>query len=70
MTGFYIKYNTGLKKIYGVPYHKETDSLIWRTNQWSGFNIIVTSVMKELMIVYLNSFVLAKLTILHGQKCI
>ena len=30
----------------GVPYHIETSLLIYRPNQWTGFNMIGTSVMK------------------------
>ena len=30
------------------PYHTETSPLICRASQWTGFNIIGTSVMKEL----------------------
>ena len=32
----------------GGPYHIETSTLICRANQWTGFHIIETSVMKEL----------------------
>ena len=32
----------------GVPYHIETSPLIYSVNQWTGFYIIRTSVMKEL----------------------
>ena len=31
----------------GGLYHKETSPLIWPVNQWSGFYMIETSVMKE-----------------------
>ena len=31
------------------PYRIETSPLIWRANQWTGFYIIETSVMKELI---------------------
>ena len=31
----------------GAPYHKETSSMICKTNQWSGFYIIGASVMKR-----------------------
>ena len=51
----------------GVPtYCIETGPLLWRANQWTGFNIIGTSVMKELelcfikALVYLNNFGLYK----------
>ena len=33
---------------YGGPYHIETSPLICRANQWTGFYMIRTSVMKEL----------------------
>ena len=33
----------------GGPYHTETSPLIWRENQWTGFYMTETSVMKELM---------------------
>ena len=32
----------------GGPYHIETSPLIYKANQWTGFYIIGTSVMKEL----------------------
>ena len=38
------------RKIYiydGGPYHIETNPLICRTNQWTGFYMIGTSVLKE-----------------------
>ena len=37
----------------GGLYHKETSPLICRANQWSGYYITGTSVMKELYKVYL-----------------
>ena len=33
----------------GCPYHIETSPLIYRANQWTGFYMIGTSVMKELI---------------------
>ena len=35
----------------GGPYHTETSPLIRRANQWTGFYMIGTSVMKELKVV-------------------
>ena len=32
----------------GDPYHIETSPLIYFSNQWTGFYMIATSVMKEL----------------------
>ena len=43
----------------GDPYHKETSSLIFRANQWTGFYMIATSVIKELNVLTVlqsNSF--------------
>ena len=34
----------------GGPYHIETSPLIYLANQWAGFYMIVTSVMKDLNI--------------------
>ena len=34
----------------GGPYHMETSPLICSANQWTGFYIVGTSVMKELKI--------------------
>ena len=39
------------------PYYKETNPLICRTNQWTGFYTIKTSVMKVLMLCYLHVFI-------------
>ena len=39
---------TGLTFKDGGPYHVETSLLICSANQWSGFYMIGTSVMKEL----------------------
>ena len=33
----------------GDPYHIETSPLIWSVNQWTGFYMIRTSIMKEVM---------------------
>ena len=46
----------------GGPYHRETSPLIYIANQWTGFYMILTSVMKELkktyskLIIKLQSF--------------
>ena len=32
----------------GGPYHIETSLLIYRTNKWTGFYMVGTSVMKDL----------------------
>ena len=31
----------------GIPYHKEVSPLVFRANQWTGFHMIGTSVMKK-----------------------
>ena len=33
---------------HGGPYHIETSLLIYRTNKWTGFYMVGTSVMKDL----------------------
>ena len=35
-------------------YHMETSLLICRANQWAGFYMVGTSIMKELMLVHDN----------------
>ena len=47
MLGFLSKINSFHD---GDPYHIETSPLIYRVNQCTGFYIISTSVMKELML--------------------
>ena len=36
----------------GCPYHVETSPLIYRANQWAGFYMTESSVMKELIIFF------------------
>ena len=44
--------NQYFQQNYFQPYHIETSQLIWFANQWNGFYMIETSVMKE----YFSSF--------------
>ena len=41
----------------GGPYHIQTSPLVCRANQWTGFNMIWTSVMKELKTMSFNESV-------------
>ena len=36
----------------GGPYHKETSPLICKANQWTGFSLIGSSIMKELILTH------------------
>ena len=40
----------------GGPYHIETSHLVCSANQWTGFYMVQTSVMKELKRIYSNLF--------------
>ena len=47
---FHLRWGFFAKSSYGGPYHIEISPLICSANQWTGFYMIGTIVMKELMV--------------------
>ena len=58
--------STGLTFYDGGPYHIETSPLISRANQWTGFYMIGSSIMKKLRYIY-NNFISLKSDICCGK---